>query len=657
MIKTISRMAVIFLVICTLFTGCAGDRYMDSEGSSKSSDDSENTGGTQAVQSGDTTENIIIASEDIVTLTAEDIRKKESESGKQAAVSIDIVCELYNEVQSRSKIRGTFIAIKNLGVSRVYLIMCSPSYPLMAGGGIAAVKSGVTASNIEKSLDNLGEDPNKIYIEICHELGLEAIAIIKPYEGGGGATVPEEQNVDAITSSYASSVTLDTVGGERIWFDSFISEHPEMRVKRKSGTQENVHENIRRIELLYYSGASLPDMDILNTDSANAPLLWVSRDNGSYTLCENIGYTYDIVSSYPIRDPNGVLLMTKDCIRLTVTVDDDFDYPYVAVTLGEENYLMKNSYWSRPYSMCRLYGKSGEISSTLGYYVRKPGSAKTGSEYVWGTETTPASPTALLGVTLGDGNIPVGVYPSTTASTGAENFWKYGFEYEYVYTSAVQNGFRSPIIALAVGKNEYVQGLLCEGYEEVRDYWISQVKSALDYGADGIDIRYDGHSAMVSDYYYYGYNAPIAEKYMQKYGVSLASEPVNSTVARRIMEIRGEFFMMFLEQASALVHENGGIFLSHFFATGYDGYNDTDYVPDSSANCFAQWKMPKIIIADYGRLIDICDEIVYKDYFTQYFSESDQKCGEALTEYAKARGKKIWVHCYVQQASQLNEHY
>lgn len=649
-IEALSALLALTFLLCA----CSGGGAV-----SKASQDSSTEGADSMTTDTNTQENeLMIELEDIVNLTAADIRNMETVSGKKAAVSIDIVCELFNEPLTAAKIRGTFTSIKNLGISRVYLIMCSPSYPLMAGGGIAAVKTGVTKSNIEKSLENLGEDPNKVYIETCHALGLEAIAVIKPYEGGGGATIPEGKSVADITSSYASSVTLDTVGGERVWFDSFISEHPEMRVQRKSGTGQNISAKVKTIEILYYPTGSMPSMSTLNSESKNAPNLWVSSDNGSYTLYENITYNYDTVSNYRITDANGEYVMKKNCIRLTVTVNGEQNYPYFAVTLKDGNYLMSNAY-SRPYSMTALYDASGnEIASTLGFYVRKPSS--TSGTHVWGTEATPASPKTLKGINVSASKTPVGVYESGTAFTGAENFHKYGFEYEYVYTSEVQNGFISPIIALAVGKNEYVQGLLCEGYEEVREYWLSQVRSALDYGADGIDIRYDGHSAMVSDFYYYGYNAPIAEAYLAKYGASLESAPVNATTARRVMEIRGEFFLKFLEKASELAHEKGAIFMNHIFATGYTEYlsNLASYIPDGSSNCFAQWKMPKIIIADYKKLIDISDEIIYKDYFDAYFVSSSQKQGKALTDYANEKGKKVWIHCYVQQSPKnLNDKY
>jgi len=117
--------------------------------------------------------------------------------------------------------------------------------------------------------------------------------------------------------------------------------------------------------------------------------------------------------------------------------------------------------------------------------------------------------------------------------------------------------------------------------------------------------------------------------------------------------------MMFLEDASALVHSYGGIFVNHIFATSYQGYiGKSNYKPDIAGNCFAAWKMPKVIIADYEKLIDISDEIVYKDYFSAYFGSSDQAIGKTLTDYAHSKGKKVWIHCYVQQnPKNLNDKY
>lgn len=594
--------------------------------------------------------------DDVMVLTAADLR---ADKEHEAAVTVDIVCQLTAEKMTAARIRSQITDIRNLGITRVYLILCSPGYPLMSGGEITATNPGLTSSRLTESLRALDGDPNRIYIETCHALGMEAIAVIKPYEGGGGVSVPAGRSIAGTVSGFGNAAQTVTVGGERVFFDDFIAEHPELRVRRRADGAASVSAAVTSMEWYWYGDGVPSSVTQLNASAVNRPALWVSTDNGSYRLYEDFTYRYDLVTNFPITDPNGETVMTRTCLRLTLTISGlTEDEKYLACSLRDDSAIMKNALYTRPYSMARLYRGEEQLPSTLGYYVRKPYSADATPEtFAYGAYTAPVSGTVLSGVRVENGKA-VGVYPQGSDASGAEAFTEWGFEFEYVYTSAVNNGMKFPLIALAVGKNEYVQGLLCEGYSEVRDYWLSQVETALAYGADGIDIRPDGHSSMVSDWYYYGYNEPIAEEYLRRYGTELASEPVNATTARRIMEIRGDFYTRFLEQAAELTHNAGKLFLAHFFATSFSGAEGTPLPMGQNANEAAQWKMPKILLNDYKKIVDFCDEIVYKDYFSQYYAAGDWAVGERLTSYIRSTGKPVWIHCYVQQSpQQLNAHF
>ena len=58
--------------------------------------------------------------------------------------------------------------------------------------------------------------------------GMEAIAIYKPYEGGGGSTIPHGKKTPFNTKY------IDSIGGKRIGFNDFIIDNPHYRVKRKN---------------------------------------------------------------------------------------------------------------------------------------------------------------------------------------------------------------------------------------------------------------------------------------------------------------------------------------------------------------------------------------------------------------------------------------
>ena len=651
------RLGALCLAFLMLLTGCQTPDTPPVNGTG-------DTGNTTATEEEMTTtqEEILIDPADVIEYTAADIRALETRTGKKVAVSIDVVCQLCEVNFRLADVRDMMLSIRNLGINRVYLIMCSPDYPVMSGGMITAVKEGMASTHIETALKNLGDDPNKIFIEMCHEYGMEAIAVIKPYEGGGGVTIPEGTTLDAVASKYGNTAAPETIGGHRAFMDAFIAKHPEMRVQRKPNSGQTSDGPVTKMEIYYQIGSDKTDLTEANKDAANAPTIWVSRDNAGYEIYKSISWKYDRVDNFPIYDANGDFVFNRNCVRLTVEITglaDEFDY--IACSLPSTSFIMKSDYWCRPYgSMTALYSGSTKLATTLGYYVRTPYDKNATPETMkWGSYGSPADSSSLKGIDVdADGKVTA-VYKEGKTVNGAESFYKWGFEYEFVYTSAVTNGFFSPVIALGVGKNEYVQGLLCEGYEEVRDYWLEQVETALSYGADGIDIRWDGHSAMVSDFYYYGYNKPIADEYLKQYGKALESEPVNKSTAARVATIRGEFFLKFLTEASKKAHDAGAIFLSHFFATSYTANIESDSYPLlTSANQVAQWKMPKILVRDYKAVIDLCDEIVYKDYFSTYYAASEHKIGQILTDYAKANGKKIWVHCYVQQSPKnLNSKY
>jgi len=204
-----------------------------------------------------TENNVMIEVEDILSYTAEDIRRLETASGKQAAVTIDVVCLLCEKNYRLADVRETMISIRNAGIKRVFMIMCSPSYPVLSGGMITACKPGMASTDIVTALKNFGEDPNKVFIQMCKEYGMEAIAVVKPYEGGGGVTIPEGTTLDAAVSEHGEVFTPETVGGFRAYMDSFIAKHPEMRVRRKPGTGQGADGVVTAMEIYYQIGSAL----------------------------------------------------------------------------------------------------------------------------------------------------------------------------------------------------------------------------------------------------------------------------------------------------------------------------------------------------------------------------------------------------------------
>jgi len=83
----------------------------------------------------------------------------------------------------------------------------------------------------------------------------------------------------------------------------------------------------------------------------------------------------------------------------------------------------------------------------------------------------------------------------------AELLSNWGFEFEWYGAGNWGVGWKSNCAyGFARGQLPYMKGTLCEAYPEVTDYWLSQVERYVAMGFDGVDIRLQNHSGMVSDY-------------------------------------------------------------------------------------------------------------------------------------------------------------
>jgi glycosidase len=77
------------------------------------------------------------------------------------------------------------------------------------------------------------------------------------------------------------------------------------------------------------------------------------------------------------------------------------------------------------------------------------------------------------------------------------DFKSCGFE----FAETCQNDWRDwTVFGIARGKEPYVRGALCEAVPEVRQYWLDYIRTLLDYGCDGVDIRLLSHCSGIKDF-------------------------------------------------------------------------------------------------------------------------------------------------------------
>lgn len=200
---------------------------------------------------------------------------------------------------------------------------------------------------------------------------------------------------------------------------------------------------------------------------------------------------------------------------------------------------------------------------------------------------------------------------------------------------------------IARGKLSYMKGTPCEAYAEVREYWLQWGRKCVEMGFDGVDLRLQSHSGMVSDYMSYGFNEPLVDAYRQKHGVDIQRNP-EQLDALKLMGVRGDFYTAFVRQAAEVLHQAGRKLQVHLRHCHEAPRLSSDF------NELGFWAMPKVWLEDWRELIDLADEITLKDY---HFNKYNPALSSQIKDYAAAQGKRVWVHCYISQGRELNHRY
>ncbi len=601
-------------------------------------------------------------------------------------------------------LQRTVQVLYDSGYRRISVVYTNPGYP-----SFAATRNGATSRSTSEHYDeyyaSLGfKRPIDAVVKMCHDLGMECYSVYKPYEGGGGATAPIGADIygDPADKYYYGNV--EGLGGIRGVYDDLLDEGfangVDYRIcRRPDGANNNNNLTIDKITIdylrdnYYYFGLNADYETVFRQNSTGASVasgtysnsnphpthhvvLFVSSDNGTYTMYTG-SYNYSYVNTSAVmRDSNGQLFINADgsektgatnIIRLTISgLNLTSDVKFVAFAFNNAAGLV-----TVPYSSICAYSGSNIVTTSFSEYVRAPEETyiEADGSYQWSTEKVPVSTGNIGSVTVDSNGIPA----LTMASGGIEadfeivkGFTKFGFEFNwYPYTTKPVS---RALFAIARGVDEHAPGSPCEGYEEVRTYWLDTVKDMVEAGFDGVEIRLQSHSTMLDDYYNYGYNTPIVEKYKELYGESAyntlmsASHTVTHQEFKRIMEIRGDFFMQFANEASTYCQTNGIEFSinlrdSYGKLSNVGSYADSDrrYMVDSMNNP-THWTMPKILI-DWREAVDISTYVSFKDYifYTDNTGLSNlNQHADTIKSYAKAQGKEVWIQVYDEQSGDLN---
>lgn len=547
-------------------------------------------------------------------------------NGKPFAAVVDIFPQLCLARYDVKMVEENIALLADLGIKRIYFVVCPPGYPSFSNPWLSLLPPDNDCGNHALESVIALESPNLVFCRYAKKYGLEAFAILKPYEGGGGATIPAGGRF-----FWEAGGRHACMGGDRVCFDSLLAKHPELRVQRKPIPQyeRDVSQPWRRVEMAFCldeipatkraAGVSAAPVGYRCEDHPVEFKLWMSEDNGSYRPVEQ-GYTVTQgIESRVIHDVNGKPLFPGErrCRIVEIAgLDLPLSVSYLAVSLhGKPEHVRRLQ--AIPCSMFRAFGPLAPIPLSTATYVRHGVSVAQRKlpprERLWGLERTPRQ--------------------------HAQDFSDWGFEFDWHGASIwFGDGWTNDTVyGLGRGKIMTMKGTACEAYPEVRAYWLEQIETLIAMGYDGVDIRLQNHSSMVSDFAKFGFNPPLVERYRETYGSNPLGEDFDPL---KMMAVRGRFFQEFLHGASELLHKNGRKLQVHLRHAHQEPKLSSEF------NELGFWAMPKIWLKDWKGVVDLADEVTIKDY---YFGHYDPDHARHIKEYARSQGKAVWIHNYIGQ--------
>ena len=388
--------------------------------------------------------------------------------------------------------------IADMGVNRIYWMY----YPYGDNGCGTwdPVGRGKPDENVQRTFDNIGGDDLKLAVETAHRAGLEIYAIFKPFDLRYGKSFPFGSE---LAEKYGKG---DVLGGKGYPVHDFIAEHTELCMQRRS-TPKPLKNPVSDI--------------IITSHDKSVPLpekieLWVSDDNWKYHIYKK---SYKTTISCGVISIAGLDITNK----------------YMAVRVpGREN---KNEFANTLSELIRIYDSQGNaVSFTYGLQPRKY--SKYSSE-----------------------DIHLDHKFDNRGGFGEEGFL---FDYEWGIPTAIFNSDQpfnryftldneDGVLGIVLDYSKFVPGCMCPSEPEVRQFWVDNIKSALEKGVDGVDVRISNHCTVL-DWNQYGFNQPVVEEFRKRYGVDVLLEDFNEETWRRL---RGEYYTRFLKQVKKEVESKG----------------------------------------------------------------------------------------------------
>ena len=444
---------------------------------------------------------------------------------------------------TRAHIENLFDNLQALGVTRVIWAWYGDGrapwiMPDIAGG---LEQPGLTQdqnqwANYAQTLAQMSS-PLAVAAEVAHARGMEVYAYFKPYETGPGAAIP---NGFAFLHPEKS---LPTTGGRLVWLDPFVAENPHLRLQRYAPPAVND------------AGRTISSIRLTKSDDAptrikaDAIRVWVSDDNASYRPLAQAFTFSDSVEPSPddVFDIYDNRVTAKGApVRVLTLSGLSIDAPFIAVTTtftdGTPDF---SNAWHR------LVQPRDEAGQPIeGVYAT--------GRAIWFAEAE-QFPVGGLMFDTGRGPEVVAIdQPTSPLSNAKKQLANWAKRHHPALAKldidSQVDPARGGVIGWARGRCDRLSGALCETSAEVRAFWLSCIRTILDAGVDGIELRVENHSSHTDFPHEYGFNPEVLSQVEDK------SQLADLESARKaVTPIRTEAYTQFVRDAHALTQARGKV--------------------------------------------------------------------------------------------------
>ena len=631
---------ILAILISVISVGCgAGNGGAESSATSESMPTTENGGetvNTETSESSTTTETETTSTESNETNDTEpesteisestssetessDTEESESESENEDTVDIedqyvyiDVAKEASSATLNREIIQKQMNDFAAEGFKKVIILPTPDTYAVTDScQGSVLCDPSVSTDHMHASVHST-LDPTLSYILAAKNAGLKVTVIYRPYESGGGITIPENATAQF---SFGERVTI---GGKSVFCSSEFGNSDNKYIASRDYANGITETRAPATLEVVFAAEGFTNGDKAVTVDAAAeivPTLWTSDENFNYKKADGIDFDVS-EETRVITDANGNIIGEIKCRVLRIDLSDVSESNYFALSFENGNAL-----YTVPFSQINCYDADGNvISTTKAIFARNPYSDKlmgcdtVPSDYFWGSERKPII---------------------TSDASAIDSFKAFGFEFQYGGIGADegdgwQNGY---VYGIAIGAKSHLAGNLCEAIVDVRTYWLGQIDRYYAKGADEVIIGLENHGGMVYDYTNYGFNREIVDEYKRLYGGNILEDDFDYL---NLMRVRGEFFVRFLKEARVIARSRGGLL-------GIE-LKDAFEAPslDESINGLCHYKMPKILF-DWEKALSVCDSVLITD---RVYGEYDADLADEIRDKAQKLGAEVIVALY-----------